>query len=702
MTADTPIKSFYGVGEKRAEAFARLGVETAHDLLRLFPRAYQPRGYVKRLCDTVDGEVTSVLLSVAATPSNTTVKGRMTLTKFVAFDDTGRCTVTYFNQGYLKDVFRLGSTFRFYGKIRKKGARYEMSAPAHEAWFENRPLPDFFPIYPLRDPLTQKNIKDAINTALHGCPLEDEEIIPETIRERYSLLPIKEALYHIHQPNDYSSLKAARDRFVFEELFTFACAVCMTRESVRGGRAPIMERVDTKPFTDALPFTLTPAQKRCAKDILLDLTNEKGIPMARLLSGDVGSGKTVVAALAAYITCKSGYQCALMAPTEILANQHYKDLSELLGALGIKTALLTGSVRAAARKKILSELASGEIDMIIGTHALLTDTVVFGNLGLVITDEQHRFGVMQRAALAQKGGDVHTLVMSATPIPRTLAHIMYGDLDISIIDELPPGRQKVDTFIVNETYRMRLLEFMRKQVRDGGQVYVVCPSIESEEDEGLVGLDYHENAETKPKLKNAVEYCKELSEALPECRIEFLHGKQSGAQKDKTMSAFAEGKIDILVSTTVIEVGVNVPNASLMIVENAERFGLSQLHQLRGRVGRGERKSYFILVSDSETEVARERLCAIKENANGYKIAEIDLKMRGPGDFLPHGDKGAKQHGVFSFGIANLCDDMATLTDAFACAEEILRLDPGLMREEHRNLRAAARTLYGEEMNTVN
>lgn len=435
---------------------------------------------------------------------------------------------------------------------------------------------------------------------------------------------------------------------------------------------------------------------------MLDLTNEKGVPMARLLSGDVGSGKTAVAALAAYITCKSGYQCALMAPTEILANQHYKDLGSLFGPLGIKTALLTGSVRVSARKTILKELATGEIDMIIGTHALLTDTVEFGNLGLVITDEQHRFGVMQRAALAQKGGDVHTLVMSATPIPRTLAHIMYGDLDISAIDELPPNRQKVDTFIVNESYRRRLNDFMLKQVREGGQVYVVCPSIESEEDEGLVDLGYNGKNESKPKLKNAVEYCRELSRALPECKIEFLHGKQSGAQKDKTMRSFAEGNIDILVSTTVIEVGVNVPNASLMIVENAERFGLSQLHQLRGRVGRGTRKSYFILVSDSESDAARERLSAIKEHSNGYEIAEIDLKMRGPGDFLPHGDKSAKQHGVFSFGIANLCDDMTVLTEAFVCAEEILRLDPGLSHDEHARLRAAARELYGDEIKTVN
>ncbi len=702
MTLETPVSAFYGVGEKKAAAYARMGIECARDILYHFPRAYQRRGNIKSLCDVSDAEVVSLLLTVASRPINTMVKGRMTLTKFVAFDDTGKCTVTYFNQSYLADVFKLGATFRFYGKIKVRGNRYEMSSPAYEAYFEGKPLPEFFAVYPLSEPLTQKNVKDAVKIALSGCPLEKEDVIPGNIRDKYSLPPLKKALNDIHSPADYPSLAQARKRFVFEELFTFACAVTMTKNAVHGGRAPIIPQTDTKPFLDALPYTLTAAQKRCAKDILLDLTNKDGTPMARLLSGDVGSGKTVVAALAAYICCSGGYQCALMAPTEILANQHYKDISELFSKLGIKCSLLTGSVRASARKKILAELESGETGIIIGTHALLTDTVKFANPALVITDEQHRFGVMQRAALAEKGKDLHTLVMSATPIPRTLAHIMYGDLDISQIDEMPPGRQKVDTYVVNESFRERLNAFIRKQVSEGGQVYAVCPSIESEEEEGLVGLDFCEETEQKPKMKNAVEYCDKLRAALPECRIELIHGKQSGAQKDKTMRAFAAHEIDVLVSTTVIEVGVNVPNASLMIVENAERFGLSQLHQLRGRVGRGERKSYFILVSDSESEVAKERLNVLKENSNGYKIAEADLKMRGPGDFLPHGEHRAKQHGEFTFGIANLCDDMETLTDAFACAEEILREDPDLSSGEHAPLLKAARRMYGEEMKTVN
>ena len=695
MNLSDSIRYIPGIGVKRADALARLGIETVEELLYHFPRAYEHRGDVRLLSEVADGEVCSVLLTIAKPAVNVKVKGHMELTKVVAFDETRRCSITFFNQGYLKDVLRLGSAFRFYGKVSVKGGVCSMSAPAVEPYYPGAKLPEFNSVYPLAAPLTQKNIRDAVAFVLDKCDLSGADPLPAYIRERAGVTDFARAMNCIHRPGSYSELDEGRRRFVFEELFLFSMAVAFTRMGGVHELPPGMSEPDLEPFYSALPFTFTDAQARCAREILADMVGEK--PMVRLLSGDVGSGKTAVAAFAAYVCVKNGCQCAFMAPTEILANQHYADLSELFGAMGIRCALLTGSVNPAKKKKIKAELSEGLIDIVIGTHALLSDGVDFAALGLVITDEQHRFGVMQRARLTGKGQGVHLLVMSATPIPRTMSLILYGDLALSEIDTLPPGRQKVGTYVVDESYRPRLDAFILKNVEEGGQVYVVCPAVEAE-DEGLIDLSFRGE---KPVMKNVTDYTRELKERLPRLTVATMYGKMKGADKEAVMSAFAKGKTQVLISTTVIEVGVDVPNATLMIVENAERFGLAQLHQLRGRVGRGKRQSYCILVSDSKSPEAKERLEALRTKSNGYEIAEIDLKMRGPGDFFPSGDGRAKQSGAYEFRLASLCSDMKTLEEAAELARRLAETDPGLSSPLHSGLKARLEAVFTEIKGTI-
>lgn len=695
MKLTDSIRYIPGIGAKRAEAFARLGIESVGDLLYHFPRAYEHRGDLRDLADVNDGEVCSVLLTVAKPAANVKVRGRMELTKVIAFDDTRRCTITFFNQGYLKDVLRTGSTFRFYGKVSVKGGVCSMSAPAVEPYYPGAKLPEFHPVYPLTSSLTQKAIRDAIGYVLDRYDVASLDPIPAYIREGLGMADFTHAMNCIHRPSTYAALDEGRHRFIFEELFLFSMAVAYTRRGGVHELPPGMTEPDLAPFYSALPFTFTEAQARCAREILTDMVGDK--PMVRLLSGDVGSGKTAVAAFAAYVCVKNGYQCAFMAPTEILANQHYADLSELFGSLGIRCALLTGSVSAANKKKIKAALSEGAYDIVIGTHALLSEGVDFAALGLVITDEQHRFGVMQRAHLTGKGQGVHLLVMSATPIPRTMSLILYGDLALSEIDTLPPGRQKVGTYVVDESYRPRLDNFIRKNVAEGGQVYIVCPAVESE-DEGLVDMSFDGE---KPALKNVTDYTNELKSRLPELNIATMYGRMKGTEKEAVMSDFAKGEVQVLVSTTVIEVGVNVPNASLMIVENAERFGLAQLHQLRGRVGRGKRQSYCVLVSDSKKPEAKERLEALRTKSNGYEIAEIDLKMRGPGDFFPSSDGRAKQSGAYEFRLANLCADMKTLEEAAALAKRLAETDPDLSSPLHAPLKARMEKVFTDIKGTI-
>ncbi|MBQ4574856.1 MAG: ATP-dependent DNA helicase RecG [Clostridia bacterium] len=679
-----PITSLRGVGQARAAALARLGITDTASLLRHYPRGYQHRGDIHLIAEPMDGAPHAYRLVVGTQPQNVMLKGRLTLTRFSAFDESGRCTVTFFNQTYKKDAFKVGCEYRFWGRLRHTMQGFELSSPITEPITEKKPLPDFVPVYPLTEGITPNFLTDLITRTLAEKELPIPEILPAELRSRLDLIPIAEALRGIHAPASYDELNHARRRLAFDELYLFALGMTRARDSRKRLSAPslvpptgAMER-----FFSALPFKLTGAQQCAVADILDDLArgDEKG-RMARMLSGDVGSGKTAVAAAAVYAAATAGFQSSLMAPTEILATQHYNDLAPLLGSLGITSALLTGSTPTAEKRRIKADLAAGTLDLVIGTHALITPDVEFLRPGLMVCDEQHRFGVMQRASLSERGS--HMLVMSATPIPRSLALILCGDLDISRLDELPPGRQKIDSFLVDSRYHERLLNFIRKQAAEGRQTYVVCPAIEAaEEDEGLVGIDFTPDAPIKPRLKSAVDTAAELTEVLAPLKVGCMHGKLRPAEKDTVMNRFASGELDVLVSTTVIEVGVNVPNATLMIIENAERFGLSQLHQLRGRVGRGSDKSYCVLVSDADNPDTRTRLEALCSTNDGFRIAELDLELRGPGDFLP-GEHTARQHGGAEFRIAGIVSDAPLLESAFAEASRTLKEDPHLLIPEN-------------------
>lgn len=686
----TPVIKLNGIGKARAEKLEKLGISTLRDLIYYFPRAYQNRGDVKTL-GMHDTEIPhSYILTVASEVHSAMVKKGMTLSKFRAFDESGSCEVVFFNSPFVKDIFHIGSTFRFFGKTSfSKARRLVLTAPKYEPVIDGVELDEFVPIYSLTDGLSSKMLEKHIKSAIDELLPYVEDPIPEDIRLQYSLPTLSYAIRNIHFPKDSEAISRASRRLAFDEMLYFALGISITANKREIGEGVSFNKCSLDPFVSMLPYELTTAQKNAIndvyKDTILKRVNGKTPAMSRIIIGDVGSGKTVCAAAAAYIAFSSGYQTAIMVPTEILAHQHYEDLDKLLGALGMKVRLLTGSTTASAKKKIYEEIASGQVDTVIGTHALLSDKVVFNKLGLIVTDEQHRFGVAQRAILKEKQKKAHMLVMSATPIPRTLALALYGDLDISKLDELPKGRQPIDTFVVDEEYRARLNNFIMKQVSLGGQCYVVCPAIEKNDEDadeyifndGLVSSD-------SSNLKNVIDYTEELKASLPGVKVAALHGKMKSAEKDAIISSFAEGKIDVVVSTTVIEVGVNVPNASLMIVENAERFGLSQLHQLRGRVGRGTRKSYCVLVSDSKYEVAKERLNVMKSTNDGFEIADKDLLLRGPGDFFASkSDNNLRQSGGFEFKMAPLCNDGDLFNFAFAAAKEILKSDPELKMANH-------------------
>ncbi|MBQ8249593.1 MAG: ATP-dependent DNA helicase RecG [Clostridia bacterium] len=665
LTFTTSIQYMRGVGDTRAKALLRLGIRTVGDLLYHFPRAYEFRGNVKPLAVAENGETASFILTAATDVHNATLRRGMRISKLRAFDESGSCEIAFFNQPYIKDSIVKGGEYRFYGKLTREGRKNILSSPTAEPIIEGRPLAPLVAVYPLTTGVTHKFLAKLVSEAMSQLGENIPEILSDEIREKYGLCNITRALRAIHMPPDFKALESAKRRLIFEELYRFALGTGQSKP--REATAPKLADRDISALTARLPYTLTGAQTRSITEISADLASGK--PMRRLVSGDVGSGKTIVAAAAAYIAVKNGHQCAIMAPTEILAVQHYNELSPLLATLGIKTALLTGSVKGKARREVLTSLSDGTLGLLIGTHALIGDEVNFAKLGLVICDEQHRFGVGQREALLNKGGgdSCHQLTMSATPIPRTLALFLYGDLDMSKLDELPPGRQKVETFVVGESYRERLNNFIRKQKAEGHQTYVVCPSVEEKEDGALTqedirlfdfGYNIEEIIRPDSQIKAAVTWSQTLAESLPELNIGCVHGKMKPCEKDDIMGRFASGELDVLVSTTVIEVGVNVPNATLMIVENAERFGLSQLHQLRGRVGRGSAKSYCILVSDSKGDSAKSRLEVMKSTFDGFRIAEYDLGERGPGDFFASIDDEIRQHGELRFRLANLCEDM--------------------------------------------
>lgn len=693
---NTPVSKLYGIGEKRAQALEKAGIMTALDLVYHLPRGYEMRGNVKTVREVEDGEVCSLMLTVASTPHTANVRRGMSITKLVGVDETGRCMITFFNQPYLREQLTTGKEVRFYGRIKRTLGSVSMTSPAYDIVSGNVPLRAFVPVYPLVEGITQKLMATAVRAALEivfDANSKDAltDVLPLEIKKKYNLCDIKYALYSIHSPHDSDSIERARRRIAFEEIYRFALTAGLVGKGEKSNSGRRFYPPRREAFLKSLPFSLTKAQIRTIDEIESDMTG--GMQMNRIVTGDVGSGKTVCAAYAAFVAVQNGTQAAIMAPTEILARQHYLDLSPLFEKLGYKCALLIGATTAAAKKKILSQLVTGEINIIIGTHALIEDTVLFDDLGLVIIDEQHRFGAAQREKLAQKSGDCHILAMSATPIPRTLALVLYGGLDISSIDELPPGRQVISTFVVDESYRERLNGFIRKNVEEGGQVYIVCPAVEEQEEiegengEKLSSLDIvpiGDDRGYEVKLKTAVDFAKELSEKVfPDFTVGFIHGKMKSAQKEKVMADFVAGKIQILVSTTVIEVGVNVPTATLMIVENAEFFGLSQLHQLRGRVGRGNKKSYCILVSDSHSEKAKARLEVMRTTKNGYKIAEKDLEQRGPGDFIVQSGGRIRQSGGVDLKTAALISDTTLLYAAFDEAANTLASDPTLSGEKN-------------------
>ena len=687
---DTDVKKLYGVGEARAKAYSALGIRTVSDLLSHYPRGYEDRGDIRLIAEIDDYEKHAFILTVATEPKTARVKGKMTITKFRAYDDSAQCEIVFFNQEYVRNVFTLGSTFRFYGRLDRSSRGAVLSSPVYEPYAEGAVLPSLIPVYSATEKISQKQISKDVRSALvlAACDRDAVDTLPEDIRLRNKLCMRSFAQKNIHFPESFVALAAAKKRLIFDELFTFALGISLIGARSARSEAYPCKNTDLNALLKLLPYSLTSAQARVIDEIRVDM--EKDTAMSRIVIGDVGCGKTVCAASAMLFAVQSGHQAALLAPTEILARQHYLSLREIFDSLGIKCELLLGATTAAQKRRIYASLkddSENRTDIVIGTHAILSEGVEFSSLALAVIDEQHRFGVGQRSALARKNPLTHTLVMSATPIPRSLALALYGDLDISMIDEIPAGRQAVDTFVVDESYRMRLNGFIRKQVESGGQVYVVCPAVEKSESESNVLIEQVGvegdllGGNESVNLKSAIAFSEELSAEFPDLCVDFLHGKLKPREKEEKMERFASGKTDILVSTTVIEVGVNVPNASLMIVENAERFGLSQLHQLRGRVGRGARKAYCVFVSDSvkKNGNARERLMTVKNSHDGYHIAEKDLAMRGPGDFLAkRGDSHFRQSGGIRFRLAELCEDTGLLTLAFSEAKALIQKDPEL------------------------
>ena len=694
---ETPLTDFPGIGKARAGKLAKLGLTKAGDLMRYYPRTYEDRTRVSSIGKAPEGVPVCVEGIVAETPHLARIRKGLDITRVKVVDESAAMTVSFFNQSYLHNALHPGETYIFYGTVTRSGRSFAMTNPVIEPAGRGQTTGRILPVYPLTAGISNNLIAGLVREALPGCLSAVEETLPEEVRQAHELTDMESALRHIHFPEDFERLAAASRRLAFEELLTLSLGLALLRQRKEGLSAPRC-MADAKGFSALLPFAMTGAQKRAVEEICRDLRS--GRPMNRLVQGDVGSGKTAVAAAAAYVVCRSGWQTAMMAPTEILAEQHYRSLSQMLAPAGIRVGLLTGSLKPSEKRKMQEAVAAGEIDFVVGTHALLSEKVYFARLGLIITDEQHRFGVEQRAALAAKantpntpplaGSAPHVLVMSATPIPRTLALIVYGDLDLSVLDELPPGRTPVETYLIGEDKRARMYGFVRKLVSEGRQAYLVCPAVEEKEAE--------DGEAPAMDLKAVTQYAQVLKEKVfPDLRVEFLHGKMKPFEKENIMARFAEGDIDVLVATTVIEVGVDVPNAALMVIENAERFGLSQLHQLRGRVGRGKHQSYCVLVSGTKNPDSRARLKTLCATTDGFRIAEEDLKLRGPGDFF-----GARQHGLPTLHAADLSVDMRLLKEAQETAEELLSRDPLLKKPDHAALRRQVVRMFEETGGKLN
>ncbi len=677
-----PIQYVKGIGEARARSLEKLGINTVEDILYHFPRDYEDRASIKKVVELYDGQPACFKAVVVSGMTENRPRKGLTIQKLIVKDETGTAVLTWFNQSYLKGSFQPGQYYMFYGKPARKFGHLEIQNPVCEKLDENlKETGKIIPIYPSTSALSQKILRSVIKTSLSLVNNQLQEFLPQEIREKYNLAEINYALNNIHFPIDKKSFEFSRKRLVFEEMLLLQLGLLSIKNKISVDTHGICFKSipDTEDFINRLPFSLTEAQTRVFGELQKDMESSK--PMNRLMQGDVGSGKTIIAVLAMFKAVKSGYQAAMMVPTGILAEQHYNTFGSLFEPYGIKTILVTGNLTQKQKKQAQEQIYEGCADIIIGTHALIEEGVQFNNLGLVITDEQHRFGVRQRAVLASKGNMPDVLVMTATPIPRTLALILYGDLDISIIDQLPPGRKKIETYWIEESMRERVNKFIRKQLEEGRQAYIVCPLVEESD---------------AMEAKSVEKHAEELQKVFAPFKVIFLHGKMKGKLKDQIMKEFSSGKVDILVSTTVIEVGVNVPNAAVMVIENAEKFGLAQLHQLRGRVGRGSAQSYCILIYNSDSKIALERMKVMQKTNDGFVIAEKDLEMRGPGEFF-----GTRQHGLPDLKIANLFKDIDILKEAQEEAKQILGKDRELSRPEYKSIRQRVLERFSERADEI-
>ncbi len=669
------IETLRGVGQKRGVLFRKLGVPTVGDLLELYPRAYEDWSGVPILETTLE-QVCTVRATVCDPPTEHRIRGGRLLYKVKVTDGSDDMALTFFNNRYIPTLLKAGQEYLFHGKVQGNLTRREMLSPQFTPADRARPI---VPVYPATAGLTSRQISAAVAEALQLLPETVSDPLPLELRERFHLCHLNFALEHVHFPAAQEDLSIARTRLIFEEFLVLQLGLLRIKSGRRGQNRHPVSPDFPEDFARLLPFALTGAQRRAVTECLKDMAGPS--PMNRLIQGDVGSGKTAVAAALCYrMICGAGEQAALMAPTEILADQHFATLSRLLAPAQIRVGLLTAAVKGRPRKELLEDLAAGRIQLLIGTHALLSEGLRFQNLGLVITDEQHRFGVDQRSALQQKGDSPHLLVMSATPIPRTLALMIYGDLDISVLDELPPGRQPIETYLIDTAKRARAFAYVQKHLDAGYQGYLICPLIEGDET-GLMSVDAYRAL---------------VEKAFPRASVATLHGRMKPAEKEAVMAAFSRGETQLLISTTVVEVGVDVPNAVIMLIENAERFGLSQLHQLRGRVGRGTARSTCILLSDAQNEDTLERLRLFRDTTDGFRIAEADLKLRGPGDFF-----GSRQHGLPKLSIADMTQDLALLQQARQCAHELAHSD-ALSRPEYRGLLGQMRRLFRDSQGVLN
>lgn len=671
------INTLKGIGDKNSKLFSGLGISTIGDMLKFYPRIYSDRT-VKRLCDVKDGDIACVCVTAAAQIKTIRTRTGMTVHKLYATDGTDFVTITWFNQDWLKRGFSYAKKYNVFGDIKFTMSGKEMFLRVMECADSPSVTDSIVPVYRLTKGLSHQMV---VRTLKQCIPYANEipEDMPPEIRESFGLCGIGYAVKNIHFPENPNAAEYARTRLAFDELFYLQLGLRLInrQKEVLSGIKFKDDRKIAAEFASSLPFKMTGAQIKTIEDIIND--TKDGKLMNRLVQGDVGCGKTAVAAAAMLIAVKNGAQAAMMAPTEILARQHYDTLCGLLSQFGVKITLLTGSLKAKEKREALSQIQNGTADIVVGTHAVIQKDVTFKNLALAVTDEQHRFGVNQRGALTEKGSAVHILVMTATPIPRTLAIVLYGDLDVSVIDEMPPGRKPVKTYAVGEDMRERINKFMIKNINEGRQIYIICPSVDESETQNLKAVTAYAAEIQRSVFKNY--------------KVEFVHGKLKPSEKDAVMQRFISGETNVLVSTTVIEVGVNVPNASVMVIENAERFGLSQLHQLRGRVGRGQWQSYCIMFC-SGGEVATERMKVMTSTNSGFVIAEKDLELRGPGEFF-----GTNQHGLPELKVANIYEDMALVSKAQSAVNAVLSDDPYLENEKNSGIKAHVEKLYSSVIN---